>query len=70
VQHLLYNEERGDDMRKLPRYYTVLFNAVSDAISAIEQQNYGIAVNLLLQGQEAAEKALTEESDKVQGGAE
>jgi hypothetical protein len=58
-------------MRKLPRYYTVLFNAVTDAICALEEQNYGIAMKLLLQGQEAAEKALTEkqESDKQQGGA-
>jgi hypothetical protein len=69
--YILGKNWRGDDMGKLPRYYTVLFNVVSDAIAALEQQNYGIAMNLLLQGQQEAEKAFVEEPEsKEQGGAE
>ncbi|WP_298030395.1 hypothetical protein [uncultured Dysosmobacter sp.] len=44
-------------MENLPRYYTILFNAVTDAITAMEQHNFGTAKALLIQGQQAAETA-------------
>lgn len=44
-------------METLPAYYTALFNAVTDAIAALEQQNYGLAKDLLMHGQQAAEEA-------------
>ncbi|MCI9121665.1 MAG: hypothetical protein HFG00_09115 [Oscillibacter sp.] len=46
-------------MNELPKYYTILFNAVEDALEALEQQNYGIAKKRLLQGQLQAEEAYT-----------
>ena len=47
-------------MNELPRYYTVLFNAVTDALAALEQQNYGTVRELLIRGQRAAEDAYEE----------
>ena len=41
---------------ELPKYYTSLFNAVTDAIQAISQQNYGLAKEILLQAQQKAEE--------------
>ena len=48
----------------LPAYYTVLFNAVTDALEALEQQEFSRARTLLIQGQRAAEDKYldTEES--------
>ena len=42
-------------MEQLPVYYTVLFNAVTDAIIALEQQNYGFAKDILINAQQKAE---------------
>lgn len=53
-------------MNGLPRYYTVLFNAVEEALAALERQDFGTARTLLLQGQLRAEgeyAALAEEED-------
>jgi hypothetical protein len=50
-------------VNELPRYYTVLFNAVTDAIAALEQQDYGTARKLLIQGQRAAEEAFEEKPE-------
>ena len=36
---------------ELPDYYTNLFNAVTDAINALNQQNYGFAKEILIQAQ-------------------
>lgn len=48
-------------MNELPKYYTVLFNAVTDALAALERQDYGTARELLIQGQRAAEDAYAED---------
>lgn len=46
-------------MEELPNYYTILFNAVTDAIAALDRQDFGQARTLLVQGQQA-ETAYTE----------
>jgi len=46
---------------ELPNYYTSLFNAVTDAILAIEQQNYGIAKEILIQAQQQSEERYLEQ---------
>ena len=40
---------------RLPKYYTSLFNAVSLAITEINDQNYGHARSILVNAQRAAE---------------
>lgn len=47
-------------MQELPKYYTILFNAVTDAIADMEGKNYGKALDLLIQGQRKAEEAYTD----------
>ena len=56
-------------MEELPLCYTVLFNAVTDAIDALQEQNYGLALERLIQGQRDAEDAyidMLEELDPQQ----
>lgn len=50
-------------MEELPNYYTILFNAVTDAIAALDRQDFGQAKALLIQGQQEAETAYTEASE-------
>lgn len=47
-------------MDTLPDYYTILFNAVTDAIAALDRQDFGQARTLLVQGQQQAETAYME----------
>lgn len=42
-------------MNELPKYYTVLFNAVEEAMAALDRMDFGIAKTLLLRGQLQAE---------------
>lgn len=44
-------------MEELPIYYTTLFNAVTDAIAALDRQDFGQARDILVHSQEAAENA-------------
>ena len=56
-------------MEELPLCYTVLFNAVTDAIDALQEQNYGLALERLIQRQRDAEDAyidMPEELDPQQ----
>lgn len=50
-------------MEELPNYYTILFNAVTDAIAALDRQDFGQARTLLVCGQQQAETAYTEASE-------
>ena len=43
--------------------YRTLFWAVNKALSAIQEQNYGMAKLLLIQGQQAAEEAVLRQAD-------
>ena len=38
------------------KLYHLLFNAISDALEQMEQQNYGTAKNLLITAQQEAEE--------------
>lgn len=51
-------------MEELPNYYTILFNAVTDAIDALDRQDFGQARTLLIRGQQQAETAYTECSEE------
>ncbi len=42
-------------MENLPKYYITLFNAVSEAIDALDALNFGTARAFLVQGQQEAE---------------
>lgn len=44
-------------MKEIPEYYTILFQAAEQAIQALEQQNYGLAKQILIDGEQAAEEA-------------
>ena len=50
-------------MEGLPRYYTLLFNAVTDALEALQAGEYTKAELLLLNGQHSAEEAYLQETD-------
>lgn len=49
-----YNGDRGDFMYQ-KMYYT-LFNAMTDALQAMGEQNYGTAREILEKAQQAAEE--------------
>lgn len=51
---------------ELPECYRILFNTVSDAIDAIEEQDFGEAKRLLIQGQLDAEDAFIKEAEEAQ----
>lgn len=54
-------------MEELPRYYTILFNAVEDAVAAMDRLDFGTAKSMLIRGQILAEGeylALTEKEKK------
>ena len=53
-----YRKEFSMDYKKL---YFHLFNAVSDALQAIEQQNYGQAAALLIAAQQETEEMYMDE---------
>nr|WP_325294322.1 hypothetical protein [uncultured Oscillibacter sp.] len=55
------------EMKTVPKYYTTLFNAVTDALKELDQQNYGNLKDLLVHGQLQAEGECTawmEEDDE------
>ncbi len=43
-------------MPEYEKMYLKLFNAVTDALSALEKENFGIAAELLRKGQEDCEE--------------
>lgn len=47
-------------MNEIPEYYTILFRAVEQAIRALESQNYGMAKQILIDGEQNAENAFLE----------
>ncbi len=44
-------------MTNLPKYYTLLFGAVEDALDDLDAHNYGAARDRLVTGLQAAEEA-------------
>ena len=47
----------------LPTYYTALFNGITDALEAMERQNYGHAKEILIKAQQNAEDNVLEEDE-------
>ena len=50
----------------LPAYYTILFNAVTDAIEAMDAQNFGTAKKLLIDAQNSAEATYLNEEEPTE----
>ena len=44
----------------LPKYYTILFNGITDALEALDCQDFGRARAILVQSQQEAEEAYIE----------
>ena len=51
-------------MENFPKYYTLLFNAVTDAIRDLDNQNYGAARARLVKAQQDAEDAYLDAGDR------
>ena len=52
-------------MENFPKYYTLLFNAVTDAIEDVDQKNYGAARARLVKAQQDAEEAYLDAGDET-----
>ena len=50
-------------MEHFPRYYTTLFNRITDALEALEEQNYIKAQDILIKAQQDAEEMYLEDGD-------
>ena len=50
-------------MEEYKRMYLVLFHAATDALTAMEQQNYGLAAQFLRRGQQEAEEIYLSEEE-------
>ena len=54
-------------MENFPKYYTLLFNAVTDAIGDLDSQNYGAGRARLVKAQQDAEEASLDAEDEADG---
>ena len=50
-------------MESTRKPYFLLFNAITDAVEAMEKQNFGQSRDLLIRAQQAAEELYLEETD-------
>ena len=50
-------------MNEIPEYYSILFHAVEEAIQAMDAQNYGLAKQILIDGEQAAENAFVAKNE-------
>ena len=51
-------------MDNFPKYYTRLFNGITDAIEALQAQNYIKAQDILIKAQQDAEEMYLEDGEK------
>lgn len=51
------------EKEEFPKYYTIIFNAVTDALRELDAGNPEKAKTLLIQGQQAAEDAFLSASE-------
>ena len=56
IGNIWYSIREVITMNGLPKYYTILFNAVEEAMAALDRMNFGVAKTLLLRGQLLAEE--------------
>ena len=54
---------RNNTMENFPKYYTRLFNGITDALEALRDQNYIKAQDLLIKAQQDAEEMYLEDTD-------
>lgn len=50
-------------MNDFPKYYTRLFNGITDALEALQEQNYIKAQDILIRAQQDAEEMYLEDGD-------
>lgn len=50
-------------MNDFPKYYTRLFNGITDAIEALQEQHYIKAQDILIKAQQDAEEMYLEDGD-------
>ena len=50
-------------MENFPKYYTRLFNGITDALEALKEQNYIKAQHILITAQQDAEEMYLEDGD-------
>lgn len=51
-------------MDELPKFYTILFNAIEPALQSLDDQNYGLAKKILIESQQKAEDAFLAADEK------
>ena len=51
-------------MENFPKYYTRLFNGITDALEALQNQNYTQAQEILIYAQQDAEEMYLEDGDE------
>ena len=51
-------------MENFPKYYTRLFNGITDALEALQEQNYIKAQDILIRAQQDAEEMYLEDGDE------
>ena len=51
-------------MENFPKYYTRLFNGITDALEALEKQNYIKARDVLIKAQQDAEEMYISEEEE------
>lgn len=51
-------------MENFPKYYTRLFNGITDALEALQEQNYIKAQDILIKAQQDAEEMYLEDGDE------
>ena len=61
---MCYNLKGVIKMENFPKYYTCLFNSITDAIEAIQHQNYIAAQDILIKAQQEAEELYLAEGDE------
>lgn len=52
---------------EFPKYYTRLFNGVTDALEALQEQNYIKAQDILIKAQQDAEELYLEDGGDDEG---
>ena len=58
-----YLKKGGIIMEYFPKYYTRLFNGITDALKAMEEQNYIKAQDILIRAQQDAEEMYLDDGD-------
>ena len=59
-----YTQLEVNNMENYKQIYYLLFNAITDAIGQMEQQNYGLAKDLLIRAQQRAEECYMAETEE------